>query len=462
MKVCKFGGTSVADAKQIRKICDIVLSDPERRIVVVSAPGKRFKEDTKITDMLIRCAETRLAGGDWESHVADVIERYTEICRELQLDHDVAESIAMALRDAIAGPTNHLSRYQDAVKAAGEDNSARLVAGALRAMGSNAVYVNPGEAGLHVTDEYGHARLLPGSLDALSRLADRPELIVFPGFFGYTPNGEVVTFSRGGSDITGSILAAATKASLYENFTDVSAVYVADPRIIANPKAVPEITYREMRELSYAGFGVLHDEAIIPAVRAGIPICIKNTNMPEAPGTMIVPEHLTSTRRVVGIAASAGFCTVFISKYLMNREIGFGRRLLQIFEEEGVSYEHTPSGIDNMSVIVRESNFAPNTEAVVCQRIRDELEPDNVSVERGLALIMIVGEGMRFAVGSASAATRALAAAGVNVEMMNQGSSEISMMFGVKAEDELPALQALYCEFFEKQQPTTDSPVTGA
>ncbi len=450
MKVCKFGGSSVSDARQIQKICQIVLADPARQIVVVSAPGKRFKDDVKVTDMLMRCAEARLAEGDWETPLEQVVERYRGICQELELPPEVMASVATALHDAVAGPTNHVGRYQDAVKAAGEDNSARVIAGALRKSGCTARYVNPGDAGLHVTDEYGHARLLPGSLEKLAELAFAKDIIVFPGFFGYTPNGEIVTFSRGGSDITGAILAAAINADLYENFTDVDAVYVADPRVIETPLAVREITYREMRELAYAGFGVLHDEAIIPAVRANIPICIKNTNAPDAPGTMIVPEHQVIDSRVVGIAASGGFCTVFVSKYLMNREIGFGRRLLQIFEEEGVSYEHTPSGIDNISVIVAEKNFSESTEAAVCKRIQEELQPDNISVERGLALLMIVGEGMRYAVGVASGATRALAAAGVNVEMLNQGSSEISMMFGVSANDALPALKALYKEFFEK------------
>lgn len=449
MKVCKFGGSSVADAKQIRKVCDIVLQDPLRKIVVVSAPGKRSADDIKVTDLLIHCAETRLAGGAYEVLLAPVVARYESICRELGVAGDVIAGIERALGAVVGGDMTHAGRYLDAVKAAGEDNCARLVAGALQERGAAAVYVNPGEAGLRLSDEYGHARLLPGAMEALANLREREGLIVFPGFFGYTPEGEVVTFSRGGSDITGAILAAATGAELYENFTDVDSVFAADPRVIPNARPVVEITYREMRELSYAGFGVLHDEAIIPAVKAGIPICIKNTNAPQAPGTMIVPEHRTEGGRVVGIAASRGFCTVYVRKYLMNREIGFGRRLLQIFEDEGVSYEHTPSGIDDMSVIVREAGFSAETEATVCRRILDELEADNVNVERGQAMIMIVGEGMRYTVGIAEGATRAFAEAGVNIEMMNQGSSEISMMFGVKADEADKVLGTLYKQFFE-------------
>lgn len=449
MKVCKFGGSSVADARQIGKICDIVAADPERRVVVVSAPGKRTKTDIKVTDLLIACAEARLAGGSAEEPLAKVIERFALICRDLGVADGVMADIETSLRQTVEGSTGHAGRYLDAVKAAGEDNCARLVAGELRRRGHAAQYVNPGVAGLLLSDEYGHARLLPESYEKLSRLRDIEGIIVFPGFFGYTPDGEVVTFSRGGSDVTGAILAAAVGAGIYENFTDVDSVFSADPRIIPDARPVKEITYREMRELSYAGFGVLHDEAIIPAVRAGIPINIKNTNAPQAPGTLIVPEHRQSSSRVVGIAASAGFCTVYVSKYLMNREIGFGRRLLQLFEEEGVSYEHTPSGIDNMSVIVREESFPEKTETVICRRILDELGADDVSVERGLALIMIVGEGMRYTVGMAELATRALAEAEVNIEMMNQGSSEISMMFGVKAEGAERALKSLHQAFFE-------------
>ncbi len=449
MKVCKFGGSSVADATQIGKVCDIVAADPERRVIVVSAPGKRSREDIKVTDLLIACAETRLAGGAVETALARVIDRFDTICKDLGVEDGVARDIEAALRRTVEGPTAHAGRYLDAVKAAGEDNCARLVAGELNRRGHAAQYVNPGEAGLLLSDEYGHARLLPESGPKLARLRERRGLIVFPGFFGYTPAGEVVTFSRGGSDVTGSILAAAVDADVYENFTDVDSVYSADPRMVENAKPVREITYREMRELSYAGFGVLHDEAIIPAVRAGIPIHIRNTNAPSGAGTLIVPEHRQAVKRVVGIAASSGFCTVYVSKYLMNREVGFGRKLLQLFEEEGVSYEHTPSGIDNMSVIVREESFPRQTEETICRRILSELGADDVAVERGLALIMIVGEGMRYTVGMAELATRALAEAKVNIEMMNQGSSEISMMFGVKSEGVQRALKSLHRAFFE-------------
>jgi len=284
---------------------------------------------------------------------------------------------------------------------------------------------------------------LPETYENLKKLADRDAVSVFPGFFGTTREGRVITFPRGGSDITGGILAAAVNADLYENFTDVDSVLAVDPRIVPNSRPVTNLTYAEMRELSYAGFSVFHDEAIQPAIEAAVPICIKNTNAPQSPGTMIVPERETEADEVVGIASDTGFCTVFIKKYLMNREVGFLRRLFEIFEAEGVSIEHMPSGIDNISIIVRADRFDDATEHRVVHKLKAELCVDEITVERDLALIMIVGEGMRFHVGIAAKATQALAEAGANIEMMNQGASEISMMFGVKDRDRERAVQSL-------------------
>ncbi|HEY5621497.1 MAG TPA: aspartate kinase, partial [Pontiella sp.] len=310
-----------------------------------------------------------------------------------------------------------------------------------------AVYMNPGEAGMLLSDEFGNAEVLPESYEKLAALKDEESIVIFPGFFGCTKAGEVATFPRGGSDITGAILAAAVKADVYENFTDVDSVYAMDPRIVPTAPAIELMTYREMRELAYAGFGVFHDEAIIPAVHAEIPICIKNTNRPEAPGTLIVPERKYEQTEVAGISSADGFCAIYIDKYMMNREVGFGRRLLQILEDEGISFEHTPSGIDNMSVILESSELGGKEKSVV-ERITRELQPDNVTVEHGLALMMVVGEGMHYAVGMAAKATQALAEAGVNIEMINQGASEISMMFAVKEIDRKKAVHALGNAFF--------------
>ena len=448
LKVAKFGGTSLANAEQVGKVCAIVTSDPARRIVVVSAPGKSHAGDTKVTDLLIGCADCCLETGRVpEKELNRVVEKYAAIVRDLGLSQGIVERVSRDLSSRLASDRSHAGRFTDHVKAGGEDNCAWLMAEALRQRGADAHYVNPADAGLLLSSEYGAAQVLPQSYEKLRSLRDRPGITIFPGFFGVSVEGYTVTFPRGGSDITGAVLAAAVKADLYENFTDVDSVYTVDPRVVKGAPPISELTYREMRELAYAGFGVFHDEAIVPAVTAGIPICIKNTNRPQAPGTRIVSEREYVHGSVVGIAASDGFCTVFVSKYMLNKEKGFGRQLLQIFEKEDLSYEHTPSGIDNMSVVLRESDFTAEVEARVTRRIRTELLAD-VSVERGLALLMIVGEGMQHTVGLAAKATAALAAAGVNIEMINQGSSEISMMFGIKAEGRERAVRSLHEAFF--------------
>ncbi len=450
MKVCKFGGTSVASAEQISKIVDIVLADPDRRIVVVSAPGKRTGSDTKVTDLLIACAECVLAGVDSDSALKAIVNRYAEIQKELGLPEEIVSEIEKDLRFRMAGDTSNRRAFMDCMKAAGEDNSAKLVAQAFCARGAKAVYLSPRDAGLQMSDDYGNAQLLPESYINLARSLRRDEIVVFPGFFGYTKEGRVATFPRGGSDITGSILAAAIKAEVYENFTDVDSVYPVDPRLVPDVHdGIEVMTYREMRELSYAGFGVFNDEAVVPAVRAGIPINVRNTNHPEAPGTMIVQSRRVIPGTVVGVASSDGFCNLFIDKYMMNREVGFIRRLLRILEDENVSYEHAPSGIDNVSIILREDQFGKDCEERVIRRIKAELNPDAVSVERGYALIMLVGEGLIYTVGMSAKATAALANAGVNVEMINQGSSEISIMFGIRHEFRARAVKALYEAFFK-------------
>ena len=449
LSVAKFGGSSLASAELIKKVSAIVTDDPQRRIIVVSAPGKRDGGDVKVTDLLIAVAEASVADETAAAEMERVVTRFAEIVNGLNLPSTCLEAVVADLEDRLAQDRSDAGAYTDAFKAAGEANCARIVAEYLRATGVDAHYVDPGEAGLILSDEPGNARVLRQSYGSLRHLPERPGITVFPGFFGYSESGKVVTFPRGGSDITGAILAAAVDAQLYENFTDVDSVFAASPKLVEKPKAVAEITYREMRELSYAGFSVFHDEALEPVFHAGIPVAVKNTNNPASPGTRIVADRLVSQSPVVGIAATGGFCSVYVSKYLMNREIGFGRRLLEIYEDEAIPFEHSPSGIDNLSVIVREEYFNHATEERVLRRIRTELETDEVSVERGLALVMVVGEGMRHTVGLAARATTAFARAGVNLEMINQGSSEVSMMFGVKETDVEAAVQSLYAEFLD-------------
>jgi len=450
MKVCKFGGSSLADAAQLAKVIDIVLADPDRRIVVVSAPGKRDKKDTKVTDLLIALAEKALAGEPTDAALSAVVSRYDSIAKDLQLDAKLVAEIERDLRFRLASDKSNRGMFLDNIKAAGEDNNAKLVAAAFCARGARARYVSPRDTGMVLVGEFGNACLRPDSYVTLARaFSNFDGLVVYPGFFGYTPDGRVATFPRGGSDITGSILAAAVRADVYENFTDVDSVYPVDPRIVPEVKeGIRTMTYREMRELSYAGFGVFNDEAIIPAVRARIPINVRNTNHPNAPGTMIVQTRRVVPGSIVGIASAGGFCNIIVDKYLMNREVGFGRRLLQILEDEHISYEHMPSGIDSVCVVIHGSNFSPAVEQRVIAHIKRELQPDAVIVERNYDIIMIVGEGMCYTAGVGAKVCTALANAGVNIEMLNQGASEISLMLGIRAEFRDAAVRALYEEFF--------------
>ena len=453
MKVCKFGGSSLANAEQLKKVMDIVLADPARRIVVVSAPGKRDSGDTKVTDLLIALADAASQGGDCSLQLNAVVERYAEIARDLDLGDEITERIRKDLEDRVAKVAD-LSKpeFMDLLKAAGEDNNAKLVAVAFEKRGKKARYASPKDTGMVLKGEFGDATLDPDSYTTLSRaFSNFDGIVVYPGFFGYTKEGKVATFPRGGSDITGSILAAAVCADVYENFTDVDSVYPCDPRIVEEVKdgeGIPTMTYREMRELAYAGFGVFNDDAVIPAVRARIPINIRNTNHPSEPGTMIQQSRRVVPGTVVGIASADGFVNIVVEKYLMNREIGFGRRLQQVLEEEGISYEHMPSGVDSQCVVVKEQYLPKEREHKIVSAIKRELNPDFVTVERELTMLMVVGEGMCYTPGMLAKACLALASAGISMSMVNQGSSEVSFMIAIRSQDRDAAVRALYKAFF--------------
>jgi aspartate kinase len=448
MKVCKFGGSSLANAEQIRKVCDIILSDPDRRVLVVSAPGKRTREDIKVTDLLIALANARISGYDGESELNAVVRRFADIADELELSGKVIETIEADLRSRTNCSSTNSMKYMDSLKAAGEDNCARLVADYLQSIGKQAAYFNPLTAGLLLTEEFGNAQVLEESYANLARMQEYQGIIVFPGFFGYTRSGEVATFSRGGSDITGSILAAALDARVYENWTDVDSVYAVNPNLIHNPHPISEITYDEMRELAYAGFSVLHEEALTPAYRKGIPVNIRNTNNPSARGTLIVKNRVNFDGVVTGIAGAKGFCTLNMSKYLMNREVGFGLKVLQILADEMIPFEHMPSGIDSLSIVMRQDVFTHEKEKRIVRRLVDELGIEKISTDRNLAIVMIVGEAMAHTVGVTARAANSLSKAGVNLEIINQGASEISVMFGVREEYCNYAVKELYKEFF--------------
>ena len=450
MKVCKFGGSSLADAKQLTKVIDIVLADPQRRMVVVSAPGKRNKGDTKVTDLLIALAQAALDKQDTKAPLAAVVARYASMAKDLDLGTEIVKEIEADLKERLATSKKDAGLFMDTLKAAGEDNSAKLAAVAFRKRGVKARYASPKETGMVLEGESGNATLVEESYRKLARaFADFEGIVVYPGFFGYRKDGTVATFPRGGSDITGSILAAAVRADVYENFTDVDNVYPVDPRIVPEVKdGIATMTYREMRELAYAGFGVFNDEAIAPAVQGRIPINVRNTNRPSEPGTMIQQSRRVEPGTVTGIAAAGGFSNIIIDKYLMNREIGFTRKVLAILEEEGVAYEHSPSGIDSISVLMRGEKFTSQKEKKVVARIKRELSPASVIVTHDYAVIMVVGEGMAFSSGMLAKATGALAEHGINISMVNQGASEISFMLGIKSEDCNKAVKSLYKAFF--------------
>ncbi len=448
MKVVKFGGSSLASASQLQKVLNIVKSDKNRKFVVVSAPGKRDNNDTKVTDALIQYYRAYIEGEDLIPHQDWIIKRYQQMVSELQLKPLVLEKISKSILDLATLPIEENPFLYDTFLAAGEDNNAKLIAAFFNQNGLKTRYIHPKEAGILVSSEPSNARILPSSYDKIEELKNYEEVLVIPGFFGITQKGQICTFSRGGSDITGSIIAAGVKADLYENFTDVDGIFAAHPGIIQKPHLIPELTYREMRELAYAGFGVLHDEALIPAYRGKIPLVIKNTNNPDHPGTKIVLKHSDKAIPVVGIAGDSNFVSINMSKYLMNREVGFGRKVLQILEELNIRWEHMPTGIDDLSIILRERELTPIKEEEILRQLTQKIEVDHAEIEHNLSIIMIVGEKMKSHIGLTATATKALSDNNINIQMISQGSSEVSIMLVVNSEQEKAAIQSLYKAFF--------------
>ena len=429
-KVVKFGGSSLASAEQFKKVGEIIRSDPDRRYVVPSAPGKRFKADTKVTDMLYACYELAEADKDFESGLSAIEERYEEIRNGLGLTVSLEGEFSLIRENfkAKAGRDYAASRGE-------------YLNGILMAAYLDYEFIDAAEVIFFDGDGVFDADKTNGVLSA--RL-EKHERAVVPGFYGAKPDGSVKTFSRGGSDITGSIVAKAAQADVYENWTDVSGILVADPSIINNPKGIDIITYRELRELSYMGFNVLHEDAIFPVRQQGIPINIRNTNSPEDNGTWIVGSTCQKSKYVItGIAGKKGFCCINIEKDMMNTEIGFGRKVLQAFEENGISFEHVPSGIDTMTVFVHQDEFM-HKEQKVAAGLHRLAKPDSIEIESDLALIAVVGRGMKSTRGTAGRIFSALSHANVNVKMIDQGSSELNIIIGVANEDFDIAIKAIY------------------
>jgi len=429
-KVVKFGGSSLASAAQFKKVGDIIRKDDSRRYVVPSAPGKRFANDTKVTDMLYQCYDLAESGRDFTELLGKIKARYEEIIRGLELDLSLDDEFDTIREnfDNKAGSDYAASR--------GEYLNGIVMANYLG-------YTFVDAAEIIFFNEDGTLNETKTNTLTGNRLKSE-EYAVIPGFYGSNDDGSVRTFSRGGSDITGSLVAKAIQADLYENWTDVSGFLIADPRIINNPEVIESITYKELRELSYMGATVLHEDAIFPVRREGIPINIRNTNNPDDKGTMIVESTCKRPKyTITGIAGKKGFVSVNIDKAMMNSEIGFGRKVLGVFEDNGLSFEHMPSGIDTMTVFVHATEFEDKEQQVIAG-IHRAVQPDTVEMEGDLALIAVVGRGMRSTRGTAGRIFSALAHAHVNVKMIDQGSSELNIIIGVSNNDFETAIRAIY------------------
>ena len=434
IKVVKFGGSSLADATQFKKVIDIIKSDNTRRYVVPSAPGKRFDGDFKVTDKLYECYNTAQNGGDFRAVLAVIRSRYEESIEGLSLTLDLTEEFAKIEETILAGCDS------DYVASRGEYLNGIVLA---KALGYD--FIDAADVlFFDVKGDFDPYR----TQKVMSTVLKIHEYAVIPGFYGVLPNGKVKTFSRGGSDISGSIVARACEADLYENWTDVSGFLMADPRIIENPQPIDTITYRELRELSYMGATVLHEDAIFPVRYAGIPINIRNTNRPKDKGTMIVSQASSydSEHVITGLAGKKGFSVITIEKDMMNSEVGFGRKVLECLEDNDISFEHLPSGIDTMSVIVSTAYLDVRRERVIAS-INKRCRPDSIVVEDGLALLAVVGRGMVKSKGTAARVFTAISAADINIRMIDQGSSELNIIVGVEEHDLEKALNAIYSEF---------------
>ncbi len=435
MKVCKFGGSSMASGETIKKVADIIRSDKDRKYIVVSAPGKRFKEDIKITDSLLTAYSESKKGKRLADLLKPVFDRFIGIAKDLGIDGKVdLDSVFNEIEQGIIA-----SPIPDYAASQGERLSAMLLAAYLgyEFLDAREIirFADNGQFNAEYTNDL-----------ARKRLADKVDGVVIPGFYGSTSSGQIRTFSRGGSDVSGAIIARAVKAEIYENWTDVNGFLTADPRIVENPKPIPELSYRELRELSYMGANVLHPESIFPVRKANIPINIKNTFDPANPGTMILPGVLQHDRLITGIAGKKGFVSILIEKSMMNNEIGFTRKLLSVLENLNMSFEHLPSGIDTMTLIIADTEIGGKLQELV-GGIREAVSPDRLEIQSDLALIATVGHGMAYKPGTASRLFTALSRVGVNIKMIDQGSSELNIIVAVAGDDYEKAINAIYEEF---------------
>ena len=429
-KVVKFGGSSLASARQFKKVGEIIRSDKARRYVIPSAPGKRSSKDEKVTDMLYACYDAASTGGSYKKLLNKIKDRYHEIINGLDLNLNLDHEFERIEENFLGG--------------AGRDYAAsrgEYLNGIVMANYLGYEFIDAAE--VIFFDDKGNFEADLTNQELAERL-EHVDRAVIPGFYGSKHDGSIKTFSRGGSDVTGSIVARAIHADLYENWTDVSGFLVTDPRIVEDPEVIETITYKELRELSYMGASVLHEDAIFPVRKEGIPINIRNTNKPEDKGTLIVESTCRKPHyTITGIAGRKGFCAINIEKAMMNAEVGFGRKVLQVFEKYGISFEHMPSGIDTMTIMVHQDEFVEYEQSVIAG-IHRAVEPDSVELESDLALIAVVGRGMKATRGTAGRIFSALAHARINVKMIDQGSSELNIIIGVRNDDFESAIRAIY------------------
>lgn len=429
-KVVKFGGSSLASAEQFQKVANIIHADKDRRYVVPSAPGKRYNNDAKVTDMLYACYALAEAGEPFYDKLMQIKGRYDEIIAGLNLNLCLEEEFELIKEE-----------FENKVGTDYAASRGEYLNGIVMAEYLQFQFVDAAE--VIFFDENGNF-LAEKTNEVLGKRVKQYENVVLPGFYGSRPDGTIKTFDRSGSDITGSILARAVQADIYENWTDVSGFLLADPRIVNNPPTITTITYKELRELAYMGATVLHGDAILPVCQCGIPINIRNTNKPEDAGTMIVESTCKKPEfTITGIAGKKGFVSINIEKDKMNGEVGFGSRVLQAFEQNGISFEHMPTGIDTLSVFVHQQEFE-GKEQKVLSTIHRLAKPDSIEIESDLALIAVVGRGMKSNRGVAARVLASLAHKNINIKMIDQGSSELNIILGVTNEDFEPAIQAIY------------------
>lgn len=435
MKVVKFGGSSMADAGQYRKIRDILLNDPERRVVVVSAAGKRFKGDHKLTDLLYLCHAHTQYGVDCSAIFEMIRSRYLDIRDELGIKLELEGEFDELKKRLDAGAVS-----QDELASRGEYFSAKLMAAYL---------------GFQFVDAADWIKFnYDGSVDKEKSYAALKAMfvgygVVIPGFYGTMPDGRIRTFSRGGSDITGALAAAALDADVYENWTDVSGILMADPRIVDDPQTIPEVTYDELRELSYSGAQVLHEGTIFPVREKNIPLNIRNTNAPDDPGTMIKERFEQDSdphRFITGITGKKDFTIISLSKRGLSSEVGYLRKVLSVFERHNISIDYVPNGIDNVSVVLPTDAVAPELYTILGE-IQQELKPDSLMIHDRIAVVAAVGRKMAFRPGISGQIFATLGEAGINIRMINQGPDELNIIFGVDNRDFAQAIRVLYNSF---------------